>query len=849
MRKDGLFPQAFSGGRAVVFPVIIEGRKYAIKCWIQSLGALEERYQAISRLIQNSKPSYLIDSIYRQKELLFNGIRYPVLQMEWSESRTLKQWISAHINDSSRLSALAERFLEVVADMHAINMSHGDLQHENILVSDDSAITLVDYDSIYLNGLDHLDDEVKVLPGFQHQSRSCQVKASPKSDYLSEYVIYTTLVALSKKPDLWKHAQDHNRLLFSKEDLSNPSGSVLFQDLKKIVGLSDLIDAFQSQCLCSELNNIISTESIISLPKSSSHPKIKRQATRVQASTATKSASGSARDLRKATIWAGSQDSTSEWIFGRSNKMTQADNPSIAHNDTSSEQEVKSESTARDSSGIHRPARTSPHNVSTDNCDNYTTDATSSSSKQYPCLATPDHSLQGSLGGLSISRMDLVSISIEDYWLRLICSDSGGVPNGFIVFKSSLLGLRSVGNKLELVTSNAYGSADVLTISAPDPSGGDSISNIIYKLKTSGIDTASPSECSATSQIPDPTDKDPTSSVDKSKDINVNTTQGSESESRASTGRPFAYATVDDIAYCTGQQHHVVQSVANNLRVNPPFTRIEADRIAGLLLGDHSIRRAYDKRYSSSNSDMSQPRPHEGAASAASASNRKQELKTSSSSEWQAFQSSAPFSEGRKFSYSSVDDIAYCTAKQPDQVRSAAKKLRALPPFTLIEADRIAGLLLGDPSIRRAFMKTTSSQHSGMQGSYDQSSSIKASAMQTGANPISVTNKGTEPQSLDAQNLTNTNSSSYSGAVLSKDVSKRECFVATAIYETEYHPDLATLRNYRDRVLLSTRLGSHLVTFYYKVGPVIAQVIVRAKLASKLRPVMSFVIRHLSAGK
>jgi len=852
MRKDGLFPQAYSGGRAVVFPVLIESRKYAIKCWIQSLGALEERYQSISRLIQSSKPPYLIESVYREKELLFNGSRYPVLQMQWSESRTLKEWISAHINDSSLLSELAQRFLEVVADMHSMNMSHGDLQHENILISDSSAITLVDYDSIYLKGLDHLDDEVKGLPGFQHPSRSRQAKASPKSDYLSEYVIYITLLALSRKPDLWRQAQDHNRLLFSQEDLCNPRSSSLFRDIKSIDGLSELIEAFQSQCLCPDLSNITPIESIVTVPKSSSPPKERKQATaRTQSPTTSHNkASGSAKDLRKAKTWESNQDSTSEWIFTGFDQETNSENPVHSSHDTSPVSGSKKQSSTGNRSDARSCANNSNTNSTPPPAGNYEPDAASSSgSHAWPSVATPKHVVEGYLSSQNITSLGLASISFESLFIRLICFTAKGSINELLISKERIIGWRGIGCKLELVTSNLLGGTDVLTISAPHLSDTRSISRIINALKDAGISDVWPSGYSANSPTSDSASNQSTRRGDQSNVYRPANNQYGEPEWRFTSYRPFAYATVDDIAYCTGAPRHVVSDVAKNLNFNPPFNLIEADRIAYSLVGDCSIRRAYNSRHSSKYSSMGNPDSSTETISSDSVSNQTQVKNVGRTSERQANQSSSRLSEERIFSYSTVDDIAYCTAKQHSQVLSAANKLKVHPPFTLIEADRIAGLLLGDSSIRRAFMKTTNASRSNVQVSTERGSVGKSVAVRSTVSSSSVSSREAESQNPHDQDLPNTKSSSVPAGGLANGNSKTDCFVATAIYETDCHPELSILRDYRDRVLLSSRLGRHFVSWYYKVGPAIARVIVRAKLSPKLRPLMSIVVNHLPSGK
>jgi len=52
---------------------------------------------------------------------------------------------------------------------------------------------------------------------------------------------------------------------------------------------------------------------------------------------------------------------------------------------------------------------------------------------------------------------------------------------------------------------------------------------------------------------------------------------------------------------------------------------------------------------------------------------------------------------------------------------------------------------------------------------------------------------------------------------------KYGCFIATAAYSTSTHPDLDTLRNFRDEKLLTNPVGKQLVNLYYQISPSIAQ--------------------------
>jgi len=77
---------------------------------------------------------------------------------------------------------------------------------------------------------------------------------------------------------------------------------------------------------------------------------------------------------------------------------------------------------------------------------------------------------------------------------------------------------------------------------------------------------------------------------------------------------------------------------------------------------------------------------------------------------------------------------------------------------------------------------------------------------------------------------------------------KKGCFIATAVYGTWDHPDLDVLRYFRDRYLMSSELGSHMVFTYYTVGPFLADKIKYRKfLRETLRKILSSAVRLLQA--
>ena len=59
------------------------------------------------------------------------------------------------------------------------------------------------------------------------------------------------------------------------------------------------------------------------------------------------------------------------------------------------------------------------------------------------------------------------------------------------------------------------------------------------------------------------------------------------------------------------------------------------------------------------------------------------------------------------------------------------------------------------------------------------------------------------------------------------DASGKKCFIATAAYSSPSHPHLKTLRDFRDRFLLTTPQGRIMVHFYYKYSPSAAAIVAK----------------------
>lgn len=235
-------PIKYAGGFCIVFPYVANGKKYAVRCWHAYLEGAEERTKRISQALRTANLPYFVGFEYVNNGIVTPQGIQPIVVMDWVDAKPLKTYIAENINDSSCLNALAERFAKMVKDLHSHNLSHGDLQHGNILVKSDGSLVLVDYDSMYVPELDGWTDEISGLAGYQHPARWDNKPLSPKADYFSELVIYTSLKALAEHPSLWKDLDmgDTDTLLFSAEDVKSGGLSPIFTVLESSSSTKEL---------------------------------------------------------------------------------------------------------------------------------------------------------------------------------------------------------------------------------------------------------------------------------------------------------------------------------------------------------------------------------------------------------------------------------------------------------------------------------------------------------------------------------------------------------------------------------------------------------------------------------
>ncbi len=228
---------SYTGGYTVVLPCMVNGEKWAFRCWHAPVKNSKERYTYIGKALRNSNLPYFCSFEYSEKGLIVKGETLPITKMKWVEGRDLKKYICYHYQEKVRIRELAENFLEMIAKLHTAHIAHGDLQHGNIIVSDTGKLFLVDYDSMYVPEMGNdWPDIISGLIDYQHPARKNNKISSEKLDYFSELIIYTSLLGISQSPELVEKygVEKSEALLFKAGDFDNFDKSSIYKDLKRL---------------------------------------------------------------------------------------------------------------------------------------------------------------------------------------------------------------------------------------------------------------------------------------------------------------------------------------------------------------------------------------------------------------------------------------------------------------------------------------------------------------------------------------------------------------------------------------------------------------------------------------
>lgn len=215
-------PVPASGNAAVVFKAAVDGADQALRFFIREDVSTSDRYAALGH---HFSMRGLNDCVARATwigdAITVKQATWPVVQMQWVDGRTLDAYVEqlAKTHDALALHNLATMWRNIVDRLQRAEFAHGDLQHGNVLIDTRSALRLVDFDGSWIEAFRGGEPPSETgHPNYQRTGREW----GRWMDTFPALVIYTSLLALSRRPDLWRSLHDGENLVFSHADFVPP---------------------------------------------------------------------------------------------------------------------------------------------------------------------------------------------------------------------------------------------------------------------------------------------------------------------------------------------------------------------------------------------------------------------------------------------------------------------------------------------------------------------------------------------------------------------------------------------------------------------------------------------------
>jgi len=229
-------PMPASGNVAVVFKANMAGEDTALRFFIREDASSRERYAALGRhFADRGIDDCVAHPTWIDQAISINGATWPMVQMSWVDGRTLDAYVGhlAGTGNVGGLVCLAETWRGLIARLQAADFAHGDLQHGNVLIDTSSTLRLVDFDGSWIAAF-HGGAPPKETghPNYQRTGREW----GKWMDTFPGLVIYTALLALSRRPESWAELHNGENILFSAEDFDPPFRTRTWQFL---AGLRD----------------------------------------------------------------------------------------------------------------------------------------------------------------------------------------------------------------------------------------------------------------------------------------------------------------------------------------------------------------------------------------------------------------------------------------------------------------------------------------------------------------------------------------------------------------------------------------------------------------------------------
>src|SRR5439155_11816589 len=166
------------------------------------VGGLGDRYARIREELDRAGLPCFVGFSYLDDGIRVGEGRYPVVKMDWVEGMPLNEVAAEHAGSPGVIDNLLRGWVRLSRQLREAGVSHGDLEHGNILIVSGArpgtfGFKLVDYDGIYVPALAGASSEESGHVNYQHPARASDLTLSPDVDRFPVLVIATALKGLA----------------------------------------------------------------------------------------------------------------------------------------------------------------------------------------------------------------------------------------------------------------------------------------------------------------------------------------------------------------------------------------------------------------------------------------------------------------------------------------------------------------------------------------------------------------------------------------------------------------------------------------------------------------------------
>lgn len=236
-----------SGGNAVIFKFELANGDVCALRLFKNFPVIDDRIQrlspvsdALGRIRSPILTSYRffnpgLHLANADDEIKALGVPFvtPILLMGWVDGVSLGKYVKSlcEAKETDELTRLFHRWIALVREMRRIGLAHGDITASNIMVrNSDKELVLVDYDDLYLPGMDDVTRKVEGTPGYRHPKQKNSRAYGPRMDDFSLLVMTVSLAVLAERPEDFRSIDN---LFFRKGDLEN-TNSEAFEKAKRL---------------------------------------------------------------------------------------------------------------------------------------------------------------------------------------------------------------------------------------------------------------------------------------------------------------------------------------------------------------------------------------------------------------------------------------------------------------------------------------------------------------------------------------------------------------------------------------------------------------------------------------